>query len=573
MYFHIFNFQKIKLILGRKVMKKKSILLVVALLLVLSTVLAACGKEKEKKVVSKDPKSDLKLADEQVLRLVSGSDIPSLDTSTATDAVSFIVISNVFEGLYTLGENDVVEPGVAIADPEKSADGKVWTIKLRKDAKWSNGDPVTAHDFVFGWRRSIDPETKSEYASMMYSIKNAEKVNAGDLPVDQLGVKATDDYTIEITWDKVYPYAQSLLAFGTFMPQNEKFQKSQGENYAKEANTQVFNGPFVLSSWTHAQGWTYGQNPNYWNKKDVKLEKIDVKVVKDDTARLQLFETGQIDRANLVATQVPKYKGTTDFKIENQTTTFFLKYNQKNELLANVDARKAISMGFDKKAFTDNILSNGSRPVGYMVPDNFAFDANREDFREGMPEMSTFDVKKAQEHWSAAKKALGKDTFTLEFLNYDDTNSAKTGVFMKEQLEKNLPGLTVNIKPQPFAQMLELQKQLQYDFTYAGWGPDYPDPMTFLELYTTENSFNRSAYSNTEYDKIIEDANGPLLADPAKRWEELRKAEKILIDQDQAIGPLYQRSLSYLEKPTVEGVIKHNFAGDYTYKKAYITQE
>ncbi len=555
-------------------MKKKSLFLVIALLLVFSSVLAACGSDEkttgDKKPSTTDGKKNL--AAVQELNLASTADIPDLDQSTATDAVSFIVFSNVFEGLYTLGENDKVEPGIAKADPKKSEDGKVWTIDLRDDAKWSNGDPVTAHDFVYGWQRTLAPDTKSEYASMMYSIKNAEAVNTGALPADQLGVKAIDDYTLEITWEKVYPYTQSLLAFGTFMPQNQKYVESQGENFAKEANTQVYNGPFVLESWDHGQGWSYKKNDQYWDKENVTLDTINVQVIKDDNTRLQLYNKGELDRANLAAVQVPQNKNSDDFKVEKDSSTFFLKMNQKNELLANVHARKAMAMAIDKEAFTEKILSDGSTPTDYLVPDDFAYDENGKEFHEGYPDELVFNIEEAKKEWALAKKDLGKDTFTIEFLNYDTASAKKVGEFIKEQLETNLEGLTVNIVPKPFGPMLEDQKALNYDITYAGWGPDYPDPMTFLELYETNNSFNRSMYSNPEYDAIIAAANGPLLDDPAKRWTEMQKAEKILIEEDQAIVPLYQRSYSYLENPKVEGVMLHNFAGDYTYKDAYIAK-
>lgn len=259
---------------------KKKLSLFLVLLLAVTTFLAACGGNND---TAKDKDGSANKPDEkkeQVLNLLETQEIPTLDPALATDEVSFIVLNNVMEGLYRLGKDNKPVPGVA-ESYEVSQDGKVYTFKLRKDAKWSNGDPVTAHDFVFAWRRVLDPKTASEYAYIMYDIKNAEEINQGKLPVDQLGVKALDDYTLQVELKNPVPYFVSLTVFSSFMPQNEKFVKSQGEKYGLEANTTLYNGPFVLSEWKHEQGWTYKKNPNYWDKDNVKLETINVKVVKD----------------------------------------------------------------------------------------------------------------------------------------------------------------------------------------------------------------------------------------------------------------------------------------------------
>jgi oligopeptide transport system substrate-binding protein len=548
---------------------KKKLSLFLVLLLAVTTFLAACGGNND---TAKDNNGGTanKPAEkkEQVLNLLETSEIPSLDSALATDQVSFIVLNNVMEGLYRLGKDNKPVPGVA-ESYEVSEDGKTYTFKLRKDAKWSNGDPVTAHDFVFAWRKVLDPKTASEYAYIMYDIKNAEEVNQGKLPVDQLGVKAVDDYTLQVELKNPIPYFISLTVFGSFMPQNEKFVKEQGDKYGLEANTTLYNGPFVLSEWKHEQGWTYKKNPNYWDKDNVKLETINVKIVKDTATAVNLYETKKADRVILTAEFVDKYKNDKNFHTELEPSIFWLRMNTKNELLKNVNARKAIAMAIDKQALVDTLLNNGTVAANYIVPKDFVEGPNGKDFRDENGDLVKYDVEEAKKLWEQAKKELGKDKFTIELLNYDTDTAKKTGEYLKEQLEKNLPGLTVNIKQQPFKQKLELESNMQYDLSFSGWGPDYQDPMTFLDLWVTNNPHNQTGWSNAEYDQLIKDAKTTLLSDLQARWDTMLKAEKILFEE-MPIAPLYQRGRAYLQREYVKDIVTHPFGGDYSYKWAYI---
>ncbi|WJQ01013.1 peptide ABC transporter substrate-binding protein [Geobacillus stearothermophilus] len=544
---------------------KKRFSLFLALLLALSTFLAACGGGGDDNAQGGEKPAEKK---EQVLNLLETSEIPSLDPALATDQVSFIVLNNVMEGLYRLGKDNKPVPGVA-ESYTVSEDGKTYTFKLRQDAKWSNGDPVTAHDFVFAWRRVLDPKTKAEYAYIMYDIKNAAAVNTGKLPVDQLGVKALDNYTLQVELENPIPYFISLTVFGTFMPQNEKFVKAQGDKYGLEANTTLYNGPFVLSEWKHEQGWTYAKNPNYWDKDTVKLEKINVKVVKETATMVNLYDTKKADRVILSAEFVDKYKNDKNFHTYLEPSIFWLRMNTKKEPLNNVNARKAIAMAIDKEAMVNTLFNNGSVVANYAVPKDFVTGPDGKDFRDANGDLVSYNVDEAKKLWEQAKKELGKDKFTIELLNYDDDVAKKVGEYLKEQLEKNLPGLTVNIKQQPFKQKLELESNMQYELSFSGWGPDYQDPMTFLDLWTTNNPHNQTGWSNAEYDKLIKDAKTTLLGDLQARWDAMLKAEKILFEE-MPIAPLYQRGRAYLQREYVKDIVIHSFGGDYSYKWAYI---
>ena len=545
---------------------KLSILLVIVL--ALSSILMACGKDKEANTEKETTKKNL--AEKQEINLLDTSEIPSLDPSIATDQVSFLVMTNVMEGLYRLGDKDKVMPGLAKSE-EVSADGKTYTFKLR-DAKWSNGEKIVAADFVYSWQRAVDPKTASEYAYMLYPILNAEDINSETKPVTDLGIKAIDESTLEVKLASAAPYFKSLLSFPTFFPQQQKFVEAQGDKYGTEFGNVLYNGPFKLISWEHEVGWTYEKNATYWDKDTVKLTKINVKVVKDNNTAVSLYETGAIDRTGLLAEQVPKFKDRSDFGKAKDTSVFFLRLNQKNDVLKNVDARKAINMAYNKAELCDVLLNNGSIPANYLVPSEFLFDKNGKDFREANGDMNVYNVKKAKEHWTAAKATLGKDAISLKLLNFDSESAKKVGEFFKEELQKNLPGLTIEIASMPFAQKLEQESKMDYDISFSGWGPDYADPMTFLDMFVTDGGHNQMAYSSKEYDAIIKAANSTLLEDLDKRWTELQKAEKILIEQDQAISPMYQRGSAYVQNPKVKDIFDHKFGGDFSYKWSYVAK-
>ncbi|MDF2557089.1 MAG: peptide transporter substrate-binding protein [Bacillales bacterium] len=546
-------------------MKTKKLSILLVLVLAISSILMACGEKAEPK---KTPEKKSNLAAKQELNLLDSSEIPSLDSSIATDQVSFLVMTNVMEGLYRLGENDKVMPGLAKSE-KVSSDGKTYTFKLR-DAKWSNGEKIVAADFVYAWQRAVDPKTASEYAYMLFPVLNGEACSKGEKPVTDLGIKAVDESTLEVKLANAAPYFKSLLSFPTFFPQQQKFVEAEADKYGTEFDKVLYNGPFKLTSWEHEVGWTYEANDQYWDKEAVKLTKINVKVVKDNNTAESLYSTGAVDRTGLIAEQVPKYKDREDFGRLKDTAVYFLRMNQKNPVLANKDARKAIAMAFDKTQLCDVLLNNGSLPANYLVPSEFLFDKNNKDFREANGDMNAYNVKKAQEHWTAAKAALGKDAITLKLLNYDSESAKKIGEFLKEQLQKNLPGLTIEVNGMPFAVKLDTESKMDYDLSYAGWGPDYADPMTFLDMFVTDGGHNQMGYSSKAYDDIIKAASTTLISDLDKRWTELQKAEKILIEEDQAIAPLYQRGSAFVLNPKVKNIFDHKFGGDFSYKWTYL---
>jgi len=535
------------------------ILKVLTMMLVAVLILSACSSGGGSK-----GKSD------ETLDLQINGDVPTMDSAMATDGLSFDMFFQTMEGLYTLDKDDKAIPAVAKGDPKITNDGKKWTIKLRDDAKWSNGDPVTAHDFVFAWRKVVDPDTASEYAYILYDIKNAEEINSGDKKPEELGVKAVDDHTLEFELTKSLPYYKELLSFGTFMPQNEKFVKKQGDKYGTTVKTTLYNGPFKMTEWKTDDKVTLEKNDDYWDKDKVKLNKVNYKVVKEASTAVNLYETNKLDIVDLPAEQVKKYKDDKAFNTELDTVTYYFKLNEDTvPEFKNEDFRLAFAKAIDKEAYVKNNLNNGSIPTDNFVPKDFVKDSKGKEYQDGVKNTNQYNVKEAKEHYEKAKKALGKDKFTIELMTYDKDTAKRDAEYFKEQLEKNLDGVTIKIKQQPFKQKLDLVSKGEYEMSLENWIPDYPDPMTFLELYVTDGSHNNTGWSNKEYDSIIKAADSSLASDPDKRLSELQRAEGMLLNEA-GIVPLYQVGVAQLQKPNVKNVVNHQFGGVSTLKEAYI---
>lgn len=506
----------------------------------------------------------------QVFRKVIPQDMTTLDTTLMTESVSSDVAGQVFEGLYTMDKRDQAEPAVATKLPKKSKDGKTLTINLRKDAKWSNGDPVTANDFVFAWRKVVDPKTGSEFAYIMSDIKNADQVNAGKKPVKDLGIKALNKYKLQVKLERPVPYINELLALNTFDPQNEKVANKYGKDYGTTADKAVYNGPFKVVNWQVEDKIQLVKNKDYWDKNNVKLSRVNYKVLKDNQAGAALYDTNSVDDAIIAAEQVDKYKNSIALNKRLTAGTFFIKLNEKQvPEFKNKHLRLAISKAINKKQYVKSVFNDGS-----LASNNFtAFGTSKtpegKDFASTINSPLKYNEKEAKENWKKAKKELGKKKVTFT-LNVQDTPVQKISAeYIKYQIEKNLPGVQMKVKQLPFKQKTNLELANNYEASYSGWVPDYPDPTAFLQTMTTGNSQNNTAWSNKEYDKLIKDANGKLLQNEDERNATLQKAERILLNEA-PVAPVYQKGEAHLTNPQVKGLVYHMVGPDTTLKDVYI---
>lgn len=531
--------------------------------------LSACGNESSGNASSDGAQ------DKQVLKLIETAEIPTMDSAITTDASSFNVLNNVNEGLYRQGPENNLVLGMAAEEPAVSEDGMTYTFNIKEEAVWSNGDPVTANDFVFAWQRLSDPETASEYSYMIDGVvKNASAILVGDKEPSELGAKAIDDKTLEVQLEKPVPYFKDLLTLPMFLPQNEAYVTELGSDYASNSDSLLYNGPFELTEWDGTGlKWTMVKSESYWDAETVQLDQIDVNVVKETSTALNLYNAGDVDRMRMTGEYVTTKLGDPELLTEPTSSVFFFKFNQERNgektALANENIRKAVAMSFDKQGFTDTILQNGSVPANGLVPEGLAFGPeSNEDYRAENGDLLSYAPEEALEYWEAGLEELGTDFITLEMLGDDTENSKRSLEYMQAQLESNLPGLTINLRNVPFKVRLASSSAQDYDIQLSGWGADYADPINFLEMFQSGNPNNQSGFSNEEYDALIESAQSNV-DDLDARWQDLLEAEQLLMETA-GIAPIYQRSYAVLEKPYVEGIAAHLTGADYSYKWASI---
>jgi oligopeptide transport system substrate-binding protein len=546
-------------------MKKR----VVGYLAIAALALAACSTT-GKKDSSGDTGSGSSTT-KQVIEVSTPGELSTLDSGQYSDVNSSDMIGQLTEGLYRTDKDGNPELAIASEKPTVSEDGLSYTFKLR-DAKWSNGDEVTAADFVHAYQYVVDPTNASSSSNRMDIFKNASKIRQGQAAVETLGVKAIDKHTLQIDLESPITYLDQILVGTPFMPKNAAFAKEKGKSYGTSAENFVGNGPFKIEGWTGAnESWKLVKNKTYWDAANVKLKEIDVQVVKETGTGVNLFETNALDYTTLTDTYAQQYKNNQLAHYVPKALVGYISANQKREVTGNLNVRQAILQAIDKKSFAEDILGDGSTALNGFVPSNFAKDPKTgEDFRKENGDLLPFDVKKAQASWAKAKEELGKDQITLELLSSDTASSKKTVEFIQGQLEQNLPGLKVNLKSVPLQNRLDLQTAGDFDLVFGTWTPDYADPINFLEFYDSKGGLNTSGYASTTYDQGLEKARTTLANDSEARWQELLALEKQLVETDTAVLPLYQGAVAYLQSERLQNLQIFPFGRTVSYRLASV---
>jgi len=569
----------LSLIKGGTFVKKAKRLMALLFSVILVLSLAACGG-KNTNTGSDSAATDTPAATEgtgetgtdtaaggNVLNVQFDVEVASLDPQIATDGTSFEVLADVTEGLYTIDASGL--PVLAIAEGvQKSDDGLTYTFTL-KDAKWSNGTPVTAKDFVFSWRRLVDPTVASEYSFIaeIANIKNASAIIAGEKGIEELGVTAKDDKTLEVQLDVPVPFFESLLAFPSFLPVNEEFFTQAGDSYATSPDTILSNGAFKLTAYEPAATTiTLVKNPDYWDAGKVSLDGIQYQVIKDSQTAVLSYQNGDLDVVTLSGEQVEQFQADPEFHSIMAGYLWYISPNQKVAGLENLNLRKALSLAYDKTAIVNNILKDGSIVADFAVPTLLATGPDGKDFRETAGTYPTTDKAKAQEYWEAAKAELGVSEYKYSMVVEDTESAQNVAQFIQQEIQTTLPGITVTIETMPKKNRVERMQSGDFELGLTRWGPDYSDPMTYLDMWITGSPNNYGFWSNTEYDSIIDSAKkGELALDPTARWEALKKAEGIVMD-NAVIFPIYQKGDAVLYKSGVEGIEFHSVGINRVFK-------
>ncbi len=527
-----------------------------ATVLIAGSTLAACGSN------SNSSSSSAK----KTINWMDSAEIPTMDISKATDVTSFNQLGNVEEGLYRLGKNSKVENALA-TDTKVSKDGKTWTFTLR-DSKWSNGDKLTAKDFVYSWRRTVNPKTASQYAYLFEGIHNATQISAGKAPVNSLGVKAEGDNKLVVTLDKRIPYFKLLMGFPLFFPQNQKVVEANGSKYGTSSKTTAFNGPFVQKGWTGSNlSWKLVKNKNYWDKKNVKLDAINYSVQKTPSTAYNLYQSNKLDATILDSQQTKNLKHQKGYTLRDTAATFYLQFNQKKKIFQNADLRRAISMSINRKAL-GSALGGANTPATSLTSKGVV-NHDGKDWSEvvGDKKNAAYNPTEAKKLYKKALKELGVKNVSFTILSDDTDTGQKTTETLQSQLEENLKGMKVSVANVPFKTRLNRSTSGNFDVVVSGWSADFADPISFVDLFTSKNAQNNGKWSNSQYDKLIADSK--TTADTTKRWDDLEKAEKILLS-DEGIAPLYYKTEAWLVRPDIKGIVYNGAGLNYNFKNTYV---
>ncbi len=510
--------------------------------------------------------------DTDTFRFANDTDIVGMDSTVVDDAMSFNAITAITDGLTTVDVKGNTIPGIA-KSWDVSNNGLTYTFHLR-DAKWANGDDVTAQDFIYSWHRII--KNAGNYAYMLgsegASIKNADSLidlgtTATDEQLNTLGIKATDDKTVVVDLEKNVPYFVGLMSFPCYFPQNQKFVEKCGKNYATKPEYILGNGAYKMTKWIKGNKATFTKNDKYYDAKSVKTKNIEMYLVQDPKTAAQNFDNGKVDYATINSTLVDKYKGKDTFKAIREGYLAYLICNFKADTTANKNLRHALSYAINRKDLCDNILKDGSQPATGFVPAQLCKSPSGKDFREESGKYVDYDVKKAQEYLDAAKKELGTDTITVDLLYGTDESPMDTFAEYLQGSFTKLKGLKVNM-------VATVKKDRIYNREASGnfqiactrWAPDYADPTTFLNVLASSNSNNYGKWENAQYNSLLKQAQNE--TDVNKRWNELLEAEKVMMD-DMPNIPVVQTGTAALQAKNVKGLVHNTVSTPYVFK--YVT--
>ncbi|WP_375711169.1 peptide ABC transporter substrate-binding protein [Lactiplantibacillus pentosus] len=538
--------------------------------LALVTVLAACGKQSSQSTGSG------KYASSQVLNLSYPSSLDSIDISNMSGYGS---TGNIFESLYRLGKNGSITPGLA-KSTKVSKDGKTYTFTIR-NAKWSDGSKITAQDFVYSWKRTVTPATKSQYAYLFSGVKNADAIVAGKKSPDTLGVQAKGQHTFIVTLDKLITYFKKLMTYPLFGPISEKAVKKWGSKYATKAQYMLYSGPFKLTGWTGTNNkWQFVKNDQYWDKKAVHLQKINYTVNESTTTTLNLFQEKKLDLTQLSSEQVKNLKSNADYTTYPYSITAFLIYNFQDsnatikKALNNKNIRQAISLSINRKTLVKNVIGDASTVSKTFVPQDLVKDPkNGKDFADEstVKNSTSYNKALAQKLWKQGLKETGIKKLSVTMLASNEESNKAITQYLKSALEKNLDGLTVNLSTIPDKVASSRAQSGNFDLYLSHWGADFTDPISHLQIMTNNSGYNYGKYNSSTYNALVKKAQNQDANKASARWQDMINAEKTIM-QDQGITPLYQTNYSYLQNPKVKGII-HNTAGtQWNYKYAYIAK-
>ena len=565
---------------------KKKMISVVTLALAGLLVLGGCSKKPAEEPNNEGTGSS-QMDSEQVLNTIY-FDVATLDANDVTDNQSSTILNSVEEGLIrveTTESGDEIVPAGA-ETWETSEDGLTWTFHLRK-MNWSDGEAVVAQHYVDSFMRILNPDNGFAYSFLAYDIEGAEEYNTGGGSADAVGIKAVDDYTLEFKLKHALPYFVSKISYTVFHPIRLDIIEKLGDQYASNITDRVYNGPFKIESWDNGNSMVLVKNETYWDAENVYLQKINMTNIKEFATQAQLFEAKELDISGAQTDYIEKWSeqaeaGEFQKLTGSDPSVFYLYFNQTSEsangILKNAKVRRAIGLSIDRDVYTKDLVGRFESAYGLIPP---AINSGDKTFRSQADEPLASDSKtyvnnkeKLQELLKEGLTELGLQTddlskYELTYLAQGDSELQKQRAeWLSQQVSGNL-GIKINVETQgDWGVYLDTMDKLEYDFTMTGWGADYNDPMTFLDIWVSNGGNNHTGYASAEYDELL--ASVYKETDQAKVTEIYKEIENKLLYEDAVISPVYYTDKYSFYQNYVKDIQFTSFGSVYEFKHAYI---
>ena len=519
-------------------MKKKKLLAFVLAAVFAGSIVSGCGSDTAGGNGS-----------EMVVRATFGTEPETLDPGKATGVPEATYLGEMFEGLTALDKDGQPVPAAA-ESWDVSDDGLTYTFHLR-ESKWSNGDPVTAQDFEFAWKRLLSPELASEYAYMLYPVKGGEAYNKNGGSADAVGVKALDEKTLEVKLARPTAYFLSLCAHQSAYPVNKKIVE-QDKEWASNPEEIVGNGPFKMQSWEHNSKLTVVKNDAYWDKDSVKIARIEMPLIDNMSTAASMFDNGELDLVlNPPVTDVDRLKKDGKVVMEKNVGTYYYEFNTKMAPFDNPKVRRAFALALNREELVNDVLHGTKKPAYAWVPTGFTDPTTKQDFREEGGDLFKENVEEAKKLLAEAGYPDGKGLPPITLLYNTNEDHKAVAEAVQEMWKKNL-GVEVEIQNQEWKVYLQTRKTGQAQIARAGWSGDYLDPMTFADYLLSTGTNNYGKYGNPKYDELVKTAQDS--NDQTVRMKAMHDAEKIAID-DMGVLPVYFYVDAVAMNPKLKGVI------------------
>lgn len=514
--------------------------------------LAACGS---KKSASTHRALSVTLPDEPL----------TADPNKATDTNSAGLIFQTMEGLYTYNKQNKIIPGVATKVVKPTNNGKTYTFNLKRNAKWANGQPVTAQDFVNSFRRTVDPKTKAQYANLYSAFKNYSAIQAGKLAPNKLGAKAIGRHKLQIQLTKRIPWFNDLAA-SKYLPLNTAAVKKYGQKYGTNASKTMADGPYKLVGWTGSNSsWKYVKNPHYWNAKNVKINQVNVSVTKDENTAINLFKSGKIQETTVTGQYVRANASNPDLKKHATSRLNYLYFNPQIKKTNSENLRKALGYIINQKTITQDVLQDGSKPtLNMVIRGDQKNPKTGKDMAEDVGNLLPTSVSKAKNYWNKYLKESGKKSVTMNLLTDDTDEDKHIGAYIQSIAQKNFKGLTINLTSLPHAQHVARDFDGKFELNLTGWSTNWRDSYDFLSLMAKDNSVNFAHWNDPTFNKLLNTANAKT---GQARYDGLVQADKYLMKVMGCI-PLYQPSEAKLISSKVGG-LTYSLLNEAQYQYAY----